>query len=795
MKHLLIFLLITLSFLRAVDAQLNMSLQSHLEYPSRLSDVWGYTAPDGTEYALVGNFNGVSIVSLADANNAVEVAFVEGQGSAWRDIKTWGNYAYVVADQPTSDEGLTVIDLSNLPQSVSSFQWQPDLAGLGQLEKCHNLFIDDHGYAYLAGCNINNGGVLFIDVFSVPGQPQFIAAGVDIRSHDVYVRNDKMYSSEVSLGRLAIYDVSNKNATVLEGVQETPFEYTHNTWLSDDGQVIFTTDEQANAPVAAYDISDPEDIVELDQFRPLASINTRATPHNVQVWDDFLIISYYTLGGIIVDASRPDNLIEVGNFDTFIEPENSQRGVWGAFPYFASGTVLLTDIQNGLFVLQPDYKRACHLEGIVTDAVTGGALNGVEVSIITEEINLEKSSLDGSYKTGIAEGGSFTVKWFKPGYEIYSQVVNFENGLLRNIDVVLVPLPKYDRLGKVIDRETGTPIDNAEIVIENDYHSFTANTNEQGKFVVEQVYAGPFQVYVGAWGYQQMVVRDFNNDATSSAFYFELDRGYEDDFFADLGWSTKAAESTTAGFWELGMPNGTFYGFKAANPGSDAADDLGKGCYMTGNTYASLFSFGLEGGWVTLISPPMALADNFFRPVLEYQMWFAKHPSQNTVSDKIVVSVSNGTEEVIVETIENSQETWREKSEIVLSDYIPVTNEMRVLYHVEQPENPGVVVEAGIDAFAISGELKDRNLAGDPIRVQIGPSPFNSIINLQYQLLKWQGVGSIYIYNSLGQIMKAYTLEALEGSMTFGEGWPAGIYFVVIDVPGEGSLTKKIIKQ
>lgn len=105
-------------------SQLNMSLVGSLSYGVELNDIWGYAAPDGTEYALVGAFNGTSIVSLADPANPIEVDFIPGPGSTWRDIKTWGEYAYVTNE---TSNGLLVIDLSNLPGEVEYFEWTPSI--------------------------------------------------------------------------------------------------------------------------------------------------------------------------------------------------------------------------------------------------------------------------------------------------------------------------------------------------------------------------------------------------------------------------------------------------------------------------------------------------------------------------------------------------------------------------------------------------------------------------------------------------------------------------------------------
>ncbi|MEZ4982762.1 MAG: hypothetical protein R2769_14485 [Saprospiraceae bacterium] len=214
-----------------------------------------------------------------------------------------------------------VIDLSDVPNSISSYRWEPvENAIGGQLSSVHNLYIDEFGVCYLAGANLNSGGVIYVDVHTTPGQPEIIGWGPAIYSHDVYARNNILYSSEIYEGVFTAYDVSDPQNPVALDSHGTPFSFTHNTWLSDDGNTLFTTDERENAPVAAYDVSDLSNINYLDEFRPIQTLGQNVIPHNVHVWNDWLIISYYTDGGIVVDASRPGNLIEVGNFDSFFQP-------------------------------------------------------------------------------------------------------------------------------------------------------------------------------------------------------------------------------------------------------------------------------------------------------------------------------------------------------------------------------------------------------------------------------------------------------------------------------------------
>ena len=98
----------------------NIALLSQKEYDVNLSDIWGYTDENGREYALVGLTTGTSIVDLDDPRNPVEISFIKGGSSIWKDIKTYGNKAYVTGEY---GEGLQIIDLSNLPNAVDSTQF------------------------------------------------------------------------------------------------------------------------------------------------------------------------------------------------------------------------------------------------------------------------------------------------------------------------------------------------------------------------------------------------------------------------------------------------------------------------------------------------------------------------------------------------------------------------------------------------------------------------------------------------------------------------------------------------
>ncbi len=421
-----------------VFGQVNLELQANVTYQDRLSDIWGYTDSLGREYALVCLRGGIAIENITDPTSPERIIIIEGPRSTWRDAKTFGQFAYFINE---TSGGLQIINLKNLPEapdSTDSYFWAPVLPELGMLNTCHNIYIDEAtGYGFLAGCNVNNGGIIILDLFTDPGNPIFVSAAAPVYAHDVYTRGDFIYSSDIFDGAFAIQDMSNKDSIFTISNQFTPLVFTHNAWLSDDSNVLFTTDERQNAPVAAYDISDMENIQLLDEFRPLNSLNSGLIPHNVHVENDFLVTSYYTEGVIITDANRPENLIEVGNYDTFKGDNGSFNGVWGAFPFFDSGTILGSDIDNGLFVLKPTYVRACYLEGLVVDSSSNNPLEGVQIDILSSDTNEALSDITGNYKTGQVSPGVFDIRFTKAGYEPKTVSAALKNGELTILNIAL----------------------------------------------------------------------------------------------------------------------------------------------------------------------------------------------------------------------------------------------------------------------------------------------------------------------------------------------------------------------
>lgn len=772
--------------------QLNMDLIAHIPYDEDLNDVWGWTSPDGIEYGIVGLRGGVSIVSLADPDDVAEVAYIPGPPSSWRDIKTWGAYAYVTNEE---NDGLLIIDMSGLPESAPYTYWSPNLLGTGDLRTCHNLYIDEFGYCYLAGSNLNDGGVIILDVFTTPGNPVLVGKGPNIYSHDVYARNNKMYSSEIYSGDLGIYDVADKANVTLLATQPTPANFTHNAWLSDSGNVVFTTDERANAPIGAFDITDLNNIVKLDEFRPLATLGTNVIPHNVHVWQDWLIISYYTDGGIVVDASRPTNLIEVGNFDTFFGLLAGFAGAWGAYPFFPSQTVLVSSIDDGLFVLEPHYVRACWLEGTVTNAANGAPINGVSVEIQSDQVNLDLTDPLGKYETGQAIPGTFSVRYFKQGFLPKTVQATLVNGQLTVLDVQLEPLNQHTLSGLTIRNGDGQLIGGATVRLVGEQGPFQMTSAVNGQFSIPGVYESVYDVYVGRWGYFHKVVQDVQINS-NTAMTIALDQGYQDDFYFDLGWESIRQEQTPqwTGNWELGEPIGTFRADGSlVSPESDIPGDLGDYCYTTDNGGGANSTFDVDRGVFTLRSPVMDLT-LYDDPEISYYLWFHNGGGNSAPDDSLTVRLYNGQDSATVEVLKTSGSVWRPQSRIRVADFLEVTDDMRVAFITGDLDPTGHLVEAGVDGFKVNEfgtvDTKDPGLES---AFKIYPNPFQLSSRVEFDLGN-SSSGLIKVFNAAGIVVETWRVNVTQGVQEVGTGLPPGIYFVQLVLEGRPVDTRKMVK-
>jgi choice-of-anchor B domain-containing protein len=779
-------------------SQKQLELISHTEYASLANDIWGYTAPDGTEYALVGLRSGVSVMSLADPANPVEIQYIPGDLSVWRDLKTWGHFAYVTTDQPGTNEGLLVIDLSGLPNGVTWANWTPVLPGqTDSLHTCHNLWIDENGYCYLSGCDQNSGGVIILDVFSTPGTPKFVSYNAPVYAHDCFTQNNLLYTAEIYKGQFSVFDVTNKLAPQLLATQPTPFEFCHNVWANADGSVLFTTDERANAPTAAFNVSDVTDIKLLDEFRPTATLGTGVIPHNAHAIGNYVVISNYTDGCVVVDATRPDNLIEVESFDTNTDYDSGFHGCWGAYPYFPSGLIAATDIENGLFILKPSYPRVAYLEGKVTDGATNLPITGASVEIQSDDANFTTTSFTGKYKTGQANSGAFEVLFKAKGYFDLVLSATLVAGQVTILDAQMVPLPAFNLTGSVKDKRTGAPIADAPVLMENLDFSYATKTDANGVFELKDVLQGDYELFIGKWGYENLA-EPLSVTADNDLSY-ALATGYEDDFNNDLGW--EVAESTADnGLWERGKPKGIRAANQQFTPDGDSDADLGNHAYVTGNTGEFIHDDQVDNGEAILISPRMELKSRFIRPMLSFDYWWYNVWSNNPPDDSLVVEIFSGFQAkrlLLFATDSSNVQQWAHSDTFDLSQFIDVTNTMYLIVTASDRSGTPNVVEAGIDNFKIfEGADESIFTTKDKLsQVRIYPNPSADVVTLDYKVNVPPTELRIEVANVWGQIIRSFSVQEPTGSIELDlSNIVAAPYFIYLRVDGEISKATKLMK-
>lgn len=428
-------------FGNAFGQNLNVEFKGKVSYAGESSALWGYTAPDGKEYALMGAAARLSIVDVSNPSAPIEVASVPAQRSVWHEIKTWSHYAYMVSDQTT--DGVLIVDLQYLPDSVKFKRWygEPEF----NITKAHTLQIDNNGILYLNGgskilnaTTQNINGTTFHDLKPDPWMPKFLGFYNDRYVHDAFIRNDMLYTAEIYDGYCSILDISDKANPVKVTEFKSPQSFTHNTWLSDDNQTLFTTDEVTASTVGAYNITDLSDITFINKFKTPAT--NKAIVHNVHVLNDFLVMSYYKDGIVIADAKYPDIMTKVGSYDTYTQGSgDGYDGCWEVYPFFASGNFICSDITNGLIIVKPNILGAFVVKGTVIDSITQLPINGAVVKLLGAA-KQSNSDIDGKFKFGVVDSANFSLEISKSGYVTQTITgLNLKRRDLKDYRVALLP--------------------------------------------------------------------------------------------------------------------------------------------------------------------------------------------------------------------------------------------------------------------------------------------------------------------------------------------------------------------
>ena len=789
-KKLIVALLLVLAGFAKVSAQKNTILRSHLTFPGKqLSNIGGYVDSLGNEYALVGHSLGISIVNVQDPANPFIVQEIPGPNSIWREVKVWQKFAYVTTEG--GSQGLQIVDLTNLPGTVLPYHtWAPSITttvGTYTLSTIHALHIDN-GYVYLYGANNGSGidGIVIGDL-SDPWNPTTAGIYNGYYVHDGYVRNDTVWACHIYDGFFSAIDVSDKANPVQLAQQHTPNNFTHNSWLSDNSRYLFTTDEVDNSYLAAYDVSDVNNIQFIDKIQS-QNAGSNSIVHNTHIKNDYAVTSWYKDGIVITDVHRPQNMVNVGWYDTNNLSGGGYDGCWGVYPFLPSGTLVVSDMQQGLFVLTPDYVRACYLEGSATDSICGAPIAGVKVTIVGAGV-LDSTNAIGEYKTGTPDAGTYTITFQKTGYNtITINNVVLDHTIVTSLNVQMVSTQSISLSGNV-QTATGSPIANIPVTITNSNYAYSYTSDNNGDFTQCGLVGGNYDIIAGTWGY---VTYCNNTDLSNGNLNIALQNGIYDDFALDYNWTVNGTASL--GAWTRVTPAITMQGSFISNPGVDASGDCGGKAFITGNNNSTVGADDLDDGYTMLTSPVFDLS-GIVNPHIKYARWFYNGGGAGAVNDSLIVRISNGTQTIDLEVVTAStagSSSWVEKDILLTNAIIPFTNNMKIIVYAVDAI-PGHLVEAGFDHFRVEPDSVNALL---PVQKNTAsnfyPNPLVKSKTIHYNIAQADN-NVITITDLAGRTVQSFNVNSAQGSLNINESQAAGTYMINVYHKGIKISTNKLV--
>jgi choice-of-anchor B domain-containing protein len=330
------------------------------------NDCWGYVSPSGREYAIMGVFGGFGFVDITDPTNPVIVETIVGPESDWHDVKVVGEYAYGVSE---GGAGIQVMDMSDIDNGNVDLvrNWTS-----GGYSTTHNIIVnEDSGSLWLSGANIGNGGLIHIDI-SNPTLPSIDGGWTDMYVHDAQVvtwQEGELAGRELAFcgsgfdtgftsPGMRIVDVTDPdNPVTLSTVFYPDARYAHQLWLSSDRKYVYLNDEldEGNSvsvtTTRIINVEDPNNPF----FAGTYTTGLPAIDHNLYTKDHVVYHANYRSGLRVFDALNPTEPVEIAFFDTFPGSDGvAFNGAWSNYPYFPSGSIIISDIERGLFIVRLD---------------------------------------------------------------------------------------------------------------------------------------------------------------------------------------------------------------------------------------------------------------------------------------------------------------------------------------------------------------------------------------------------------------------------------------------------------
>lgn len=329
-------------------------------YNNAYNELWGLEV-NGYEYAIIGSTLGTHFIDVTDPANLEESFFVSGKHTGpaiiHRDYHTNDGFLYAVSDEGQSS--LQIIDIRMLPDSISVVYDSDEL-----LQTSHNIFIDESQDRLYSCAHVGvASGYSAIRIFDIkdPLNPVDLG-GTNVfgtfqvgHVHDAFVKDHIAYLNCGPDG-FAIVDMTDlSDLTLLAFLFPDDYPdsgYNHSGWITEENDFYYMADEDHGHAIKAIDVSDYSDLEIVSTFDAEEEQDI-AIPHNLIVHEDKLYVSYYYNGLQVYDIKDPGNPIRIMHYPTSNIPNGlSYEGAWGVYPFLPSGNILVSDMQEGLFVIE-----------------------------------------------------------------------------------------------------------------------------------------------------------------------------------------------------------------------------------------------------------------------------------------------------------------------------------------------------------------------------------------------------------------------------------------------------------
>lgn len=304
------------------------------------------------------------------------------------------------------------------------------------------------------------------------------------------------------------------------------------------------------------------------------------------------------------------------------------------------------------------------------------------------------------------------------------------------------------------------------------------------------VSSGVYDFYITKWGLKNIFLPQVNiSNNTATSFNLLTEAGFEDNFQTNLGWTVVNSAGVQGG-WVRTVPRGTLSGDGFwANPNQDS-DDQGNIAWVTGNGIPGANCNDVDNGSTELRSPNFDLT-TYKQPTLNFDVWFYAGNGTIPPDDTLIIKISNGLTEALVEKIFKPTLSWKKVRNVDIKKLIQPTSNMQLkIIASDQSGVNGHIVEAGFDQFFIS-ELATSSVSTPELltaQLSVSPNPTQDVFTIKKSSPSPHA--PFAIFDVLGRMILSGVLKD-EETLVQAIDWQPGVFYL----KAENHKTSKIIRQ